>query len=233
MSIPAELEKLKRTAWVPRVEDGDGDAKASKLGGIAWIPTGDAHPICPNCEKPMQLFVQLDVASLPEPARFGASGLLQLFYCTTSEPLCEVDCEAYFPYAKSVVARRVDGSKPGAPSTATVDKALAPKRIVGWDAQPDYPNWEERSNAGVELDDAVDEEVSESYPLSGEKLHGWPHWVQGVEYPSCKQCDATMGLVLQIDSSGLIDYQWGDLGCAHLTQCPEHPDSLAFGWACG
>lgn len=29
-----------------------------------------------------------------------------------------------------------------------------------------------------------------------------------------------------------VGYQWGDTGCAHLTQCPTHPERLAFAWAC-
>ncbi|MBX3269543.1 MAG: DUF1963 domain-containing protein [Sandaracinaceae bacterium] len=233
VTIPDSLRPLERAAWLPVVEPGDGDAKASKLGGSAWIPAGEEHPICPNCQRPMQLFLQLDVASLPDPSAFGGTGLLQLFYCKTSEPLCEVDCEAYFPYARSVVARRVDPSGAGAPSAAVVDGALAPQRIVGWRAVEDYPNWEEQSEAGVTLDEDAIGVVEAAYPRDGEKLGGWPRWVQGVEYPSCGECGARMRHVFQIDSQRLVDYAWGDLGVAHLTQCAEHPDRLAFGWACG
>jgi hypothetical protein len=26
---------------------------------------------------------------------------------------------------------------------------------------------------------------------------------------------------------------FGDMGIGHITQCPEHLDVVAFGWACG
>jgi uncharacterized protein YwqG len=42
-----------------------------------------------------------------------------------------------------------------------------------------------------------------------------------------------MHLVLQLDSDDSIPHMFGDVGCGHVTQCSEHPDVLAFGWACG
>jgi uncharacterized protein YwqG len=236
MELSEELRaKLRRTAWIPKVEEGDDDPLASKVGGTPWIPEGSEHPTCANCGRPLPLLVQLDVATLPEPKRFGGTGLIQLFYCTSSDPLCEVDVEAFFPYKSSVVARRVDAEEPGAASTATPVTVFEAKRIVGWEEREDFPNWEEREELLADLvgeDEELDDE-DDRFPLVGEKLWGWPLWVQSIEYPSCQECGATMQLVMQIDSNGLLDYQWGDIGCAHLTQCPHHPDRLAFGWACG
>jgi hypothetical protein len=57
--------------------------------------------------------------------------------------------------------------------------------------------------------------------------------VQRVEYPNWPTCDARMGLVLQIDSEDNVPHMFGDVGCGHITQCPNHPEVLAFGWACG
>jgi hypothetical protein len=68
-------------------------------------------------------------------------------------------------------------------------------------------------------------------PYEGDKLGGWPRWVQWVEYPTCPECGATMALVLQIDSERTHPVSFGDLGIAHLTQCPNHPDVLRFAWA--
>lgn len=65
-----------------------------------------------------------------------------------------------------------------------------------------------------------------------DKLLGWPNWVQGVEYPSCTKCDATMRHLFQIDSEQNVAHMFGDAGRGHITQCPNHPNILAFSWAC-
>ncbi len=67
----------------------------------------------------------------------------------------------------------------------------------------------------------------------GDTLLGWPHWIQGVEYPECPKCKARMEHVFQIDSEKNLPLMWGDMGIAHVTRCPTHREVLALGWACG
>ncbi len=67
---------------------------------------------------------------------------------------------------------------------------------------------------------------------SGDKLAGWPVWVQGMEHPSCPRCGRRMWLVFQLDSEDHLPFMFGDMGTGHLTQCPEHLEVVAFGWAC-
>ena len=69
-------------------------------------------------------------------------------------------------------------------------------------------------------------------PHNRDKLGGWPHWIQGVEYPDCPQCNTRMQLVFQIDSNDNVPHMFGDVGCGHITQCPTHKDVVTFGWAC-
>lgn len=233
--FPPSLRPYVRTTWAPTVAPGDPPC-GSKFGGTAWLPEGTSHPRCGNCERPLPLIAQLEVASLPEAARFGGDGMLQLFYCLSTDPLCENDTAAWAPHASSVVARRIDLSQPGARSNADA-QVLDAKAIVGWTSHTDVPHVEELESLGAEAEEDImeadDDEEGSLRPRSGEKLWGWPLWIQGVEYPSCRICDTSMQLVLQIDSDGLVDVMWGDVGCAHLTQCPHHPGELAFGWACG
>jgi hypothetical protein len=66
----------------------------------------------------------------------------------------------------------------------------------------------------------------------GDKLLGWPHWIQGVEYPECPTCEARMEYVFQIDSEKNLPLMWGDGGIAHVTRCPTHREVFALGWAC-
>lgn len=238
--FPAELRPLAdhvRPAFVPQLGDDDPEGPVSKLGGRPWLPADTAWPTCPHCEKPLHLFLQLDLADLPEGSPRHGRGLVQLLYCTSSEPLCEVDCEAYLPFADSALARLVDPTKPG--STPPVDITESPfpgRAIVGWQETWDLPNVEELGELGVDVDDldeGVEGALDESQrPLPGDKLGGWPHWIQGIEYPSCSECGETMELLFQIDSEDSLPYMFGDTGCAHLTQCPAHPGVLAFAWAC-
>jgi hypothetical protein len=66
----------------------------------------------------------------------------------------------------------------------------------------------------------------------GDKLAGWPAWIQNVEYPSCPRCGRRMVHVFQVNSEDHIPFMFGDAGCGHITQCPEHKEVVAFGWAC-
>lgn len=236
MPIPKEIEPFKRSAWKPIVVEGGGSTLDSKFAGTPFIPADEDYPLCGNCEKPLQLFLQLDLGKLP-PAlgdEFGR-GLLQFFYCASSEPLCEVDCEAYLPFAKSVLTRIIEPENlKNHDENESFSGAFPPRTIMGWEKTDDYPNWEESSSLEIELDsDVMDELVESDYPVSGDKLAGYPMWIQGVEYPDCPVCGQQMRLLFQIDSEDNLPFMFGDVGCGHLTQCKTHKDQLAFGWACG
>jgi uncharacterized protein YwqG len=233
----AKLKKHIRTAWFPKAKKGTGRGPTTRIGGTPWLPKGVDWPVCPNCKKHMALLLQLDLEDLPKGAPSYGKGLAQLFYCLNTQPQCEVDCQAFFPYAKSVVARVVSKKGPGQDAAPVdVPGPVTPKLITGWTIQEDLPNLEELEELGLEID--FESELGETYegakvPRSGDKLGGWPFWVQSIEYPKCRACKKTMRLLFQIDSNDVVGPQWGDMGCAHLTQCPTHKDRLAFGWACG
>jgi len=225
----------RRTAWLPFVLEQDGPAWSSKFGGAAFIPEGESHPNCPNCRGPLPLLLQLDIANLPEPERLGTEGLVQLFYCTNRAAKCESACLAFAPGSRSVVARRVSARARGVASSAVIEGAMAPKQIVRWKAEDDYPDFEEpvaRQIAARMSDEERDLWLDNGLTLVGEKLGGWPAWVQGAVRPPCPSCRQPMEAIFQIDSNDLVDIEWGDAGIAHLFQCAEHPGELAFTWAC-
>jgi hypothetical protein len=68
--------------------------------------------------------------------------------------------------------------------------------------------------------------------VTGDKLAGWPAWVQNVEYLECPRCGRRMIHVFQVDSEDNVPFMFGDSGCGHITQCPEHKEIVAFAWAC-
>lgn len=236
-SLNPELLARQRIAFLPKTSEGDGSICESKFSGRPWLAEDEPWLACQNCNTPMQLFVQLNLEELPEheQKRLGNKGLIQLFYCVSSDPLCEVICEAYFPFASSVLPRFIENPGPKTNATAQgPDSPFPARRIEGWEALPDdMPGAEEAYALGLEPSEE-DMRILEDMerPAVGDKLGGWPAWVQGVEYPSCPHCQSQMELVLQIDSNDNLPYMFGDMGTGHLTRCPHHPETLAFAWAC-
>jgi uncharacterized protein YwqG len=196
------------------------------------------------------LFLQLDLADLPAElkSRFG-KGLLQLFYCVH-----ECGAPMWEPFSQGKLARIVKAAKRATPPEVPIDKGYFPaKRITGWTVFDDYPGPQEHGECGLKIDYDFSKNtarvecaslglVFENQPTSvpeaistakgGDKLGGWPHWIQGVEYPECPTCGARMELVFQLDSKKNLPFMFGDVGCGHVTQCPKHKDVVTFAWAC-
>ena len=199
----------------------------------------------------MRFFLQLALAELPEAASYPLrDGILQMFYCSGDDG----NCETWTPFTGTHDIRIVPVGDELADSPGSVE--VFPRGfIVDWTETSDAPHPEEHQALGLTYDydfenDVVDVRCAEppialekasldldvaeaiSSPLSGDKLGGWPDWVQSTEYPNCPECRTQMQLLLQVDSEDNLPYMFGDAGCAHLTYCPNHPEVLAFGWAC-
>ncbi len=249
-TLDEAIETIRRTAWRPVVEEGDGEPGDSKFGGRPWIPEGGRWPTCGLCDQPAQLFVQLDLSTLPEacPHR-RESGIVQLFDCTRRETQCMLECDSWEPFSANTVTRWYPDPT-DAPDRTTVGPerfefdtgtSWMPKRITGWDPVDDLPNreeWAEQLEAlDIESDDfEADVDAFLDDPdhgtHEGDKLGGWPYWVQWVDYPDCPECGERMEYFFQIDSNDHLPHMFGDCGSAHLTQCSDHPNQLGFGWAC-
>lgn len=219
MTLPQSLQPLaahRKTAWKPIAKDVSQEGSAPKLKPLT----------CPQCDGAMDLFLHLKSAHLPAdlPPDFQRhKGVLQVWYCT--------ECDDWEPFSKSHILRLLpDDGQNGSQSF------IGNQVITGWEAVEDYPNPEEAADLGCELSEAAEEAFYEledpSYPHNGDKLGGWPSWVQGVEYPACPECGETMELLFQLDSEDHLDHMFGDTGCAHVTRCKNHPHQLALGWAC-
>lgn len=237
--------KHKRVAYVPKVGKAFG---RSRFGGEPDMLAGEAWPACTSCEAPMLFLLQLELASLPQ--RPAGEGLLQLFYCSADGG----DCSTWEPFSGTQLARIVSGplARRSLPSGVEEQPFSA---IVGWDAVDDYPGTQEHDELGIRYDynfgrktvhivceeigfdeAGLDIEKHSAEALAsartGDKLFGWPHWVQGAEYPSCPRCTSRMEHLFQVDSEQGVALMFGDCGVGHITQCLKHPDVVAFGWAC-
>lgn len=249
-----------RPAWRPVTEPGESPLILSKFSGTPWLPSGEEWPRCRNCGEPIAMFLQLDLDELPEELGqpFG-SGLIQFFYCINLKSGCEQTSDSWSPFSKAHLIRIVQPDRPGRTDLTPLFESTLPSRtITGWDRFDDKPGFEEYEENGLTIeheqgsDDTQHLKVdcpelglseislaplpSDDDPFDrcspGDKLAGWPHWIQSPEYPDCPECGLRMQLLFQIDSGQNLDYMFGDTGCGHITQCPSHPNVLAFGWAC-
>ena len=232
--ILAKLAPYKRKAYFPVVREiANTFSPYSKMGGFPYLRNESDWPVCPNCSQHMQLFVQLDMNTVPERK---SSGLIQLFYCTNLDGECEGTNDGYEPFSTNSVRRLIEVSGPSARIEPTMDEIYPEKLITAWEPKDDYPNTEEFEDLGIDIDlsDEVNEllENENLTPLPGDKLFGWPYWVQGVEYPADRKTGKQMELIFQIDSEVNLPYMFGDSGVGHLTQSPDDKNELAFGWAC-
>jgi hypothetical protein len=251
------IERTRRRAFRPRVEHAVDARRASHFGGAPSLRPGEAAPACAGCGRAIDLLLQLDGRETPAGSTWSGPTLLQVFYCRR----CEQDHEGWAPFSKAHLVRSIPAAETGPGAPLAGPPPFAPAAIVGWDAFDDAPASTEQDDLGLALTydvaarrvtvacpelgvriadldaDAADAEGNQiaealSQAAPGDKLGGWPFWIQGVEYPSCPRCARRMHLVFQLDSEDNVDIMFGDSGCAHVTQCPEHPDVLALAWAC-
>lgn len=229
------LSQFKRTAYIPVIKKTEKSfSTASKIGGFPYLRNEEDWPKCPNCKKHMQLFVQLNMQELPN---MNMDGVAQLFYCINDEEDCESTLESFFPFSKGSVSRIVKTSGDSAKIIPDLVTPFPEKVITTWKAADDFPHYEEYQQLGIDMfisDEVFEllEERKECQPLEGDKLFGWPYWVQGMEYPEDSDNHTQMELLFQLDSEINLPYMFGDSGIGHLTQSLENPDKLAFGWAC-
>ena len=78
--IKRSLQKYKRNAYIPVVEDDDGSLLDSKFGGTPYMRKEDKWPIC-GCGYPTEFGVQINLDTLPfNNGEFG-TGILQFWKC--------------------------------------------------------------------------------------------------------------------------------------------------------
>ena len=180
----------------------------------------------------MHFVVQLNVAQLPEPARVRlGDGLVQLF-------LCDRPCQTeggWAPFALTTCVRRISPIGEGALSEGP---GFPPAHVVMWTGRDEYPSYEDLRRTLPSRDPSLPHDVSDRLrdlglsPCAGEKLLGWPAWIQAREEAPCRRCQRPMEPVLQIDSNRTLPIQLGDdLGIGWLVRC-DPCDEMSFIWQC-
>lgn len=225
------LEPYKRNAFLPITKKAQAVCSADdKMGGMPYLRNEADWPVCPNCEKHMPLFLQLNLSTIPERQQ---EGILQFFYCTTA--VCEEEQEGYLPFSDNAVIRIIDEMGPSATITPNRDDLFPEKRIVDWERTVDRPHYGDWQGAGIDIELS---EEAEQYLLDeysdlaelGDKLYGWPHWLQVPEYPLDRTTGTQMELLFQFDSDSGVPYVFGDHGVGYITQSPDNRHELAYSW---
>jgi len=233
--------KHARPGWTP-VCRFDGALDGGQFGGSPRIPPGETWPMCGVCKAPLQLFVQLPTARVPRRIQ-GDGGWLQVFECTVD------GCPSWEPFGGANLVRLIPGAAPITPHPG--GEPFPTRAITGWTELVEYPHNEDHEELGltykhdhprdkttatcpalglVGFDIPYQSSDQIAVPARGDKLGGWPWWHMSAEYPSCPRCAGRMAYLLQLDSEDHLPYNFGDGGTAHVTQCPSHPEVLAYGW---
>lgn len=245
------VRKHTRIAWLPTLQDGETDPRGSRFGGAAWVPEGEAPAACQGCGAPLRLVLQLNLAELPQASlrALPPSGLLQVLYCADED--CAREQEAFSEFSD---AHRVQIVPSGAGRLEAGANPFAAKSIVGWEQAEDHPHPEDSHGLGLQVDYDFKERrarfvcpevgLDAWVPLGeleietvtqardGDKLRGWPYWIQSAEYPQCPKCQTAMTHLFQIDSEKGVPYMWGDAGMVQVTYCERHPEVMTMNWAC-
>lgn len=215
-AVKTKLKKLSIPAIRPVLTPGEGEPKASRFGGRPFVPEGSQWP--GSTAGPLSFFVQIDLGEAPKKLStlFGP-GLLQVFHARSSH--------------ESLV-RILPLDAPGFVADPPAETlSFAPKQVTGWSrAKADFPVGASDVEQWKALD-ASERTLSVDLNQGGDKLGGWPTWIQGPQYPKCRSCGAAMKqMVLQLDSHCTLPFAWGDGGVAYVFQCAEHSKEVTLSY---
>lgn len=235
--LEAEMAPFKRMCLLPRTEEGEGDGRVvSKFGGAAWIGNGEEWPRCGKCKEPMQLLVQIVTADLrPEDRAVTGDGLLQAFACLAGN--CDSGDSSHTAQLVRVVrtAGRSDGGMQPRPDAS--HQALPSNRVVAWTEALEYPCLCDGSDGWTyerwsRFRERIAEKYGHSLPIAGDKVGGWPFWVQDERIRNCPTCAKPMLPIVQIGSEDNLAWMLGDCGVGHIQLCPQHPERGVWAWEC-
>jgi len=222
MPVPSpELAKHSRKAWVWILSDGEAATNSTRTGGRPMMGEDEAWPNCGDCENPLTFMMQSNLDALPEGMPDHESGILRFFYCLHDECAGMGGWDAFDPQHHLSILQ-------GYGSTRTAPKGtfvISPQFVSDWEEIDDVPHWPDRGELSLTKND------DDVYAAVGHKYGGWPHWIQWDERPKCPNCAAVMEPFIQLDEGCNYDFNFGS-GIGHISQCHNHPDVLAFAWAC-
>lgn len=171
--------------------------------------------------------------------RFAGIRLFTLFFCW--------DCYSNDDGCCSV-RTYLDASETKAVPIVPVRSPQTPTRPcwAEWESDAALPDWDticddfpEIATLACDIDHATPRGAyhAAEEELVGESristyVGGYPHWIQGACRYTCPRCNRRMRFLAQVDSENEAGYMWGDVGCAYLFFCEDHPNAVAFEEQC-
>ncbi len=188
-ALKKKLGKTKRKAFRFERADTPAGVLSTQFGGQPFLSA--AHPRPSRDEAPLSLLLQVDLRAHPD-KKAASDALLQIFEDPSQTPPLRV---RLVPCPK-LADHLPDGGpeRPGHP--LVFSKALS-----------DFPSRVE--DAGLTLRD-TEEALLPFLNLGGDKLGGWPDWVQDVE------AAASEPLLLQLVGGGITHMDFGDAGVVYV-----------------
>jgi ankyrin repeat protein len=206
------LKKDKRKAYYPIFEDIELRLCESRFGGQPWVQ--DEYPRPQSDGKVLPLVLQLNLNEHPH-KKERRNKLLQVFY----------NKNAWGDGRGVVRCIPLEGE-----GRVEEGPAFPVLNISGWSkAKSDFPSINTDS---ARIKQTLSEEqiaMLRFLNVSGDKLGGWPDWVQDSNYPICSQCQGLQSqLIFQLEGGRTLPVDWGDAGIAYLLCCPKHPSEMSF-----
>ncbi len=162
-ALEAAVDVLRRhrtTALRPRCSRDD-QRDASKLGGMPWLPTGQAWPICPSCTLPMRFVLQLHRGDAPAGFQWAfRHELIQYFHCDAITG--KQDCV----FAAGQVVRHVAGEHPPADPREALPSAVLERRVTLLHAESvRFAEFARQRPPAVLTPDAINQEIQRLYQV--------------------------------------------------------------------
>ena len=219
--VRKELKEWRRDAFLPKVKGKVRSVASagSRFGGHPFLQTDESWPHCPETGDPLTFFWQLNLDDWPARAaeqKPADTGLIQFFCNTHKLPIK--------PFENRMLVRLltdIDNGTVGQPPTNVL--TFPTQHIKGWRRAIDYP-------FGEDLAINTHRQLLADVHAGGDKLLGWPTWIQDPVYPTCPESGQPMQFLFQIESQNKVPWDWGDGGVGHIFQSPTHPAILTFAW---
>jgi uncharacterized protein DUF1963 len=225
------INQKSQPAFRPVVAATDTPHDGAKVSGTIVSPSGTPWPVCPACQTPMSLLLQLNLDRLPaELEHRHGSGWLQFFLCQNEE-----SCSGQRgPFTETQLGRIIGSNQVHESLAPPAAVASPPQSITGWQSEADYPCRDDFYDLGfgdLNLPDLDGEDrsqtLSEKFPSRlGDKLAGWPSFCAGSN--DCPECSAKLQHVFQLNSSGMVRFSVWENTLGLIQQCPKHHHVLAF-----
>jgi hypothetical protein len=235
------VRKLKRRkTWKAKHACTQKNYFGSRFGGERAFLRGEKPARCGKCGNDLQLILQLHSDALPKTttSRLRIEGLFQFYVCD------DLDCTIFgfdppdtsgdprilmrvIPKKQVTELVKLAPSKRNADGGETFLGPAPHVDIAGWIFRYDYPAspYEEREEA----------EDSLTYPITQDKLGGYPFWVQDSRRPKCRLCKSKKQMThfFQLDAEGPnLQEFWGTMGHVNLFRCRLHANEFAVNWQC-